>query len=219
MRGIVLLSGGLDSVVNLAYARNTLDIRLCLTADYGQAAAASEIAAARAIAGYYRLEHGVVELPFLQGISGSALFNPGQLPEPAPDELDNPDAAGKTAQAVWVPNRNGLLINVAACFAEALQCERIVVGFNREEAATFPDNSADFVAAVNKALKFSTLAGVQVVCYTQRLNKAEIVALGKRLDVPWNLIWSCYRSGKRPCGKCESCRRFYRAMAEEGIEP
>ncbi|MGC7847185.1 7-cyano-7-deazaguanine synthase QueC [Desulforudis sp. 1088] len=219
MRGIVLLSGGLDSVVNLAYARNTLDIRLCLTADYGQAAAASEITAARAVAGYYGLEHRVVELPFLQAISSSALFSPAQIPEPSLGELDDPEAAEKTARAVWVPNRNGLLINVAACFAEALQCQRIVVGFNREEAATFPDNSTDFVATANEALRFSTLAGVQVVCYTQRLDKTEIVALGKRLDVPWHYIWSCYRSGGRPCGKCESCRRLHRAMAEEGMEP
>jgi 7-cyano-7-deazaguanine synthase len=125
----------------------------------------------------------------------------------------------ETAQAVWIPNRNGLLLNVAACYAEGLHARRIVVGFNREEAATFPDNSAEFVAAVNRALTYATRNQVQVVCYTLRLDKTEIVHLGNRLKVPWEYVWSCYHGGDRPCGRCESCRRLQRAFSlAEGEE-
>ncbi|MBE0466956.1 MAG: 7-cyano-7-deazaguanine synthase, partial [Candidatus Desulforudis sp.] len=130
---------------------------------------------------------------------------------PEARDLDDTEWCADSARRVWVPNRNGLLINVAACFAEALGCSRIVVGFNREEARTFPDNSRHFVDAVNHSLTYSTLTEVRVVCYTQFLDKAEIVSLGRRLGVPWSLVWSCYRDGEQACGKCESCRRLERA--------
>lgn len=142
-----------------------------------------------------------------------ALLGGGTVPEPDPAALDDPVHATASARSVWVPNRNGLLVNLAAFFAEALGCTRIVCGFNREEAATFPDNSEAFVAATNAALRRSTLCGVQVLSFTQRLSKEEIVGLGETLGVPWDLIWSCYHGGEKPCGACESCRRLARAMA------
>lgn len=191
-------------------------IRLALTANYGQLAAAREISAARALAAHYGIPHLTVDLPFMRGPGGGALLGDGAVPEPDPGGLDDPVQAAASARSVWVPNRNGLLINVAAYFAEARGCSRIICGFNREEARTFPDNSEEFVAAANAALTYSTLSGVQVVSFTQRLSKEQIVRLGERLNVPWELIWSCYRGGEKPCGSCESCRRLARAMASRG---
>lgn len=219
MKSVVLLSGGLDSAVSLAQALLDSEVVLCLTMDYGQKAARKEIAAAAALAAHYKVPHRVIELPFLKQITRTSLVErKAAVPEPSAEALDNPEEARATAAAVWVPNRNGLFINIAASFAEAMGCQQVVTGFNREEAATFPDNSLAFIEAANRALCFSTLSGVKVVSYTARLNKAEIVALGKRLGVPWNLIWSCYHGGETMCGRCESCRRFTRAMAaaEEG---
>lgn len=216
MKGIVLLSGGLDSAVNLAFACRNLEVVLCLTADYGQLAARREIAAAAALSAHYGAAHQVVELSFLRGLGGSALTGTGELPELAVADLDDPVRGVDSARRVWVPNRNGLLVNVAACFAEALGCNRIVAGFNREEARTFPDNSRQFLEAVNHALAYSTLADIQMVSYTQFLDKAEIVVLGQRLRVPWSLVWSCYRGGDWPCGTCESCARLARAEEKAG---
>ncbi len=212
MRAIVLLSGGLDSTVCLAFALREIEVALCLTADYGQMAAAREIAAARALAAHYGLQHAVVDLPFLSRLSEGSLFGKSPLPEPEDSDLDDPETRESTARSVWVPNRNGVLVNVAASYAEALGCERIIAGFNREEAAGFPDNSPGFVDAVNTCFRYSTGNRVRLVSYTLHLDKTEIVQLGRRLEVPWNLIWSCYRGGSQPCGVCESCRRLRRAM-------
>jgi len=212
MKSVALLSGGLDSTVSLAQARREGEVVLALTFDYGQQAARREGEASARLAGHFGVPHRVLELPFLAGITGTALVR-GEVPEPDREDLDDPKRARATAAAVWVPNRNGLFVNIAACFAESLGAGWIITGFNREEAATFPDNTPEFVAAANAALAFSTANGVRVVSYTQRLSKAEIVQLGRRLGVPLEWVWSCYRGGPAPCGRCESCRRLQRALA------
>ncbi len=218
MRSIVLLSGGLDSTVSLAHAVQETEVAMCLTFDYGQRAAAKEIKAANAIAGFYNLKQKVVELPFLAEITGTALVHKDRtLPEPDADDLDDPEKSSRTAASVWVPNRNGVFVNIAAAFCEAYGCGIVVTGFNREEARTFADNSRDFVNAVNASLSFSTLNGVKVVSYTQRLDKVDIVKMGRRLKVPFHLLWSCYQGNEEICGCCESCRRYARALEAAGI--
>lgn len=213
MSSVVLLSGGLDSTVNLAYALTEGQVKLALTINYGQLAANQEIAAASRLAKYYQIPHRVIELPWLQQITNTALVNQGQtLPEPTTEALDQYEQASKSAAAVWVPNRNGLFVNIAACFAESLQCQRVITGFNGEEAATFPDNTPEFTEAVSAAMKYSTANQVKVLSYTARMTKKEIVALGQRLGVPWELVWSCYRGDHTMCGKCESCQRLMRAF-------
>jgi 7-cyano-7-deazaguanine synthase len=215
MRSVVLLSGGLDSAANLALAAERDEPVLALTADYGQRAVKAELRAAKALADYYRVPHREISLSWLGQIGGSALTEHGAvLPELARDSLDDKIKSEQTAAAVWVPNRNGILINVAAAFAERLNAARIVVGFNREEAATFPDNSGDFLEAASAALSFSTRNRAKVHCYTTALDKREIVALLKNLvrPFPFELLWSCYEGGERPCGRCESCQRLARAL-------
>jgi len=212
LKSVALLSGGLDSTVSLAQALREGEVLLALTFDYGQKAARREIAAAARLAAHFGVPHRVLELPFLAEVTGTALVR-GQVPEPAREALDDPVLARATAAAVWVPNRNGLFLNIAACFAESLGAGRIITGFNREEAATFPDNSPGYVAAANAAFAFSTANGVKVLSYTQRLAKPEIVQLGRRLGVPLQWVWSCYHGGETPCGRCESCLRLQRALA------
>lgn len=215
MAGVILLSGGLDSTVAMALflERNALD--LALTFDYGQRAAAREIEAAAAIAGYYGLKHRVIKLPFLAQETHTALVDESQaLPALSTEALE--DDRGQTAvsaQNVWVPNRNGLFINIAAVYAENLpEPSYLVTGFNREEAATFPDNSQAFIEAVNQSLDYSTCKNISVVSPTSPLDKTEIVAEGLRLNIPWNLLWSCYAGEEHRCGICESCLRLKRAL-------
>ena len=211
MKSIVLLSGGLDSTVNLAKAAVETEVMLALTFDYGQRAAAKEISAAGQLASYYRIPTRVLELPFLKEITKTALVNLNEeVPDINFDELDTAQAL-ETARQVWVPNRNGLFINIAACFAESLECGLIVTGFNAEEAVTFPDNSPAFISAVNSSLSYSTLNKVKVTSYTQDLDKTDIIKLANDLDVPFDLIWSCYYGEQEMCGHCESCRRLLRA--------
>lgn len=219
MNSVVLLSGGLDSAVNLAYAQTEGDVRLALTINYGQRAAQREIEAAGKLAKFYNVPFQVVELPWLAEITKTALVNQdNQLPEPEAQDLDLSDLATRTAAAVWVPNRNGLFVNIAACFAETLNCELVITGFNREEAATFSDNTPEFSLAATAAMFYSTANKVKVLSYTGRLDKKEITSLGVRLGLPWELIWSCYQGSTQMCGKCESCLRLIRAFKLNKID-
>ncbi|MDN5364738.1 MAG: 7-cyano-7-deazaguanine synthase [Eubacteriales bacterium] len=211
MKAIVLLSGGLDSAVNLAWACREGEAVLALTFAYGQRAAEREKEAARRLAAYYGVPWQVVELPFLAEITRTALVN-REKEVPVPAELSGEEAE-RTARAVWVPNRNGLFINIAAAFAESLGADAIVVGFNREEGTTFPDNTPEFMEACNRALTFSTLNRPRVVSYTVDMDKAQIGMAARRLGVPLRMIWSCYHGGEEQCGRCESCQRLKRALA------
>jgi 7-cyano-7-deazaguanine synthase len=112
---------------------------------------------------------------------------------------------------VWVPNRNGLFVNVAACYAEYYGATLIITGFNREEAQEFPDNSARFVQAVNQSLSYSTLSKIKVKSYVAYLSKKEIYRLGLKYKAPLEYIYSCYLGGAQMCGECASCKRLIEA--------
>lgn len=217
---VVLLSGGLDSSANFFEAALTGRARLALTVDYGQRAAEPEIRAASAMAARFDVRHEVVRVPWLGTLGGSVLTAAGSIPQIAPDLLEDRATTEASARAVWVPNRNGVLIHLAAAFAERLGAQSVIVGFNREEAATFPDNSAAYLGAVTQALSFSTANQVRVECFTTALDKTEIVARTEALarehrrEFPWDLVWSCYEAGTLPCGGCESCRRLARARGK-----
>jgi 7-cyano-7-deazaguanine synthase len=194
---IVLLSGGLDSAVALAM---TPRARLCLNFDYGQRAARAERRVASMLARRAGVSFLHLRLPWLRG---GALTDRGRALPRGPSKT--------SAAAVWVPNRNGVFINVAAAIAEARGWREIVTGFNREEAATFPDNSRAFIRAINASLRFSTANGVRVVAPTAAWDKRRIMREARRRGVPIDALWPCYRGGRRICGRCESCVRFERA--------
>jgi 7-cyano-7-deazaguanine synthase len=214
LKSLVLLSGGLDSSANLAFARYFDEPVLALTIDYGQKAAAREIRSAAAFAAHYLVPHQILHLGWLGELGGSALTSPGiEIPGLSSSELDHLPTTSKTGAAVWVPNRNGLFINVAAAIAESKGIQQVVVGFNKEEAATFPDNSSQFLGVSTLALKYSTRNGVKVVSYTEMMDKIGIVEALRGLPepFPFERVWSCYSGGEEACGVCESCKRFHRA--------
>jgi 7-cyano-7-deazaguanine synthase len=218
MRSIVLLSGGLDSTVAMAAARQNSKIILALTFNYGQRAVEKEIEASRAIAQHYGVEHKVITLGFLKDITKTSLVNRDEeIPRLAKDVLDHLATTQESAARVWVPNRNGVFINIAAAFAESLECEEIIAGFNAEEGVTFPDNTPEYMAATTLALSYSTQHAVRIISPTVDLTKVELVKLGKKLQVPLHLIWSCYHGNTKMCGACESCQRLKRALAEVTI--
>lgn len=215
VKSVVLLSGGLDSSANLAMAVEKDEPLLAITADYGQRASRKEISAARALCDHYGVPHETVELPWLGRLGGSSLTDTArEVPVIAGDSLDDSRITRGTAAAVWVPNRNGILIGVAAAYAERLKAECVLVGFNREEAATFPDNSEKFLQKSAEALALSTANSVRVYSYTVGWDKRQIVTeLGRlRNPFPFERVWACYHGGEKPCGECESCRRFARAL-------
>jgi 7-cyano-7-deazaguanine synthase len=214
-KAVVLLSGGLDSTAAVALAPEAgCEPAAALFFDYGQHAAQKEELAARGIAGFYRIAFERIELPWIARFSKSALVaGVGEPPRWSPDRLDD-----TAPRAVWVENRNGIFVNIAAFYAAEQGKDAIVVGFNREEAAAFPDNSGEYVDRVNRALELSLGRGVRVIAPTLGMSKREIVERSLALGIPWELLWSCYRGGNLPCGACESCLRLKRAVGGTDAE-
>jgi len=196
-----LLSGGLDSTVSAAIAKQRSRPLFALTFDYGQRAAKMEIAASRKICRLFKIRHKVVKLPIFEEFGKLMLLRGRKMNS----------RQFKKIQDVWIPNRNALLINVAACYAEYYDAKIIVTGFNQEEAREFPDNSEHFVQAVNRCLKYGTLNKVKVKSYVLKNTKKEIYKLGVRYKAPLDQIYSCYLGGKNMCGKCASCKKLIEA--------
>src|SRR5262245_19787290 len=186
VKSVALLSGGLDSTVATTAAHRDGEVVLALTADYGQRARHQELRAARAVSRALGIPHRMVELPFIAQVARTPLVgDQGELPHLTRAELERGgEATERSAAAVWVPNRNGVLLQVAAMFAESLGAEQVVVGFNAEEAVTFADNSQPFLAATTRALEFSTRNHVRVVSATGALDKTAVVRLGYEIGAP-----------------------------------
>lgn len=210
MSSVVLASGGLDSIVNLYEAKAATGVTLALTFNYGQRAAAREADVAAWHCKKLAVAHKVLDVSWFKEFTNTSLVNRAK-DVPVNMKLDDEQALELTAEAVWVPNRNGIMLNIGAGYAEGLGGQWVVPGFNREEALTFPDNSESFIESLNKSLYFSTNARVRVKCYTSGMNKVEILSRAIELGIDLNMLWPCYNDGETICGECESCLRFRRA--------
>ena len=218
-KAIVLLSSGLDSTVNLYIARQKLDVVMTLTFNYGQRAAEKEIDCAKKISEELKIKNQVIDLPWLKDLGNSSLTKESKaVPTGIKVSIDNVKKSLESAKSVWIPNRNGIFLNIAAGFAESLGANYIIPGFNAEEAATFPDNSYEFIRATRKSLALSTANHVDVQCYTVTMSKTEIVKVGHDMAVPFGLIWPCYQNREKWCGECESCLRAKRAFKQNRVD-
>ncbi|MDZ4678742.1 MAG: 7-cyano-7-deazaguanine synthase QueC [Oligoflexia bacterium] len=213
---IVLLSGGLDSVVNLHCAHLVGKVLRTITFNYGQRSVRQEIKAASFFSQKIKVQHEVIDIPWLAKLTNTALVN-NKEELPHLKNLDDMNEGNASAKAVWVPNRNGVFLNIAATFAESLGADFVVPGFNKEEAATFLDNSQSFIEATNKAFLLSTMSHVRVKCFTTDLDKTGMIKKAVELGVDLESVWSCYRDVKAPCGQCESCQRTLRARKAVGV--
>ncbi|MFZ3060080.1 MAG: 7-cyano-7-deazaguanine synthase QueC [Candidatus Methanoperedens sp.] len=217
MKSIVLLSSGLDSTVAFKEAYNRCDEVVCVTFDYGQRAREKEIAFAKNICGQFKVGHIIISLPWYGTFRG-ALTGGGMLPKISGHELDDKEITQKSAEEVWVPARNVVFLSIGAALAENYKYDIIVTGFDAEEAATFPDNTPEFVERFNEMLKFGTLVHPSVYTPLISMNKADIVRRGLEIDAPLEWSWSCYEGKERPCGVCESCLRRKRAFDMVGAK-
>lgn len=216
-KAIILLSGGLDSVVSLAELSEKFDFVLALTFDYGQKAFEKEYEAAKKIADFYHISrHELIKLDWLKNITTTSLVSKNEVPSVGVDNLDDVSITDSSMKNVWVPNRNGLFVNIAAAFADSFKLDYIVIGANKEEAATFSDNSEQFIIDENEALVSSTNYDVKILAPLIEMDKNSIVKRGLELGVPFEYINSCYNSTQKHCGKCESCNRLKRALINAG---
>lgn len=208
-KGIILLSGGLDSLVSLGLGIEKYGISLGLTFDYGQKALEQEISTSKNICDYYKIEQKVIKLDWLKNVTHTALVEDKELPE----GIDNPE---DSAKSVWVPNRNGLFLNIAGSFADGNDYDYIIIGANKEEGQTFPDNTQEFIDSVNAEFEFSTQKHPKVVAPLINYDKNDIVKQAIEHNIPLEFVRSCYSNGEKHCGKCESCTRLKNALIANG---
>lgn len=175
-----------------------------------------EIENASAICKKFGCEHHVIPLPWYRDFGG-AITGSEELPAPSAHDLDNMERSDETARSVWVPARNMVFLSIAAAFAEENGLEHIVVGFDAEEAATFPDNSSEFIELFDRAMEYGTLNHPTVFAPLADLDKEGIVRLGLEIGAPMEYSWSCYTAGPLPCRVCESCMRRMRAFSRVGV--
>lgn len=199
---IVLLSGGLDSATTLYFAKSKGYAVNALIFDYGQRHS-KEIKYAVSVAKAARCPYEIVKisLPW----KGSALLDK-KIKVPHHRKLDARDIP-----VTYVPARNIIFLSFAASYAEAIGAQKIFIGANAIDYSGYPDCRPDFFAAYAKVLEKGLKTGVQgrkikVETPLIRLTKAQIIRLGIKLKVPYELTWSCYSGGARPCGVCDSCR-------------
>ncbi|MDF2958062.1 MAG: 7-cyano-7-deazaguanine synthase [Candidatus Alkanophagales archaeon MCA70_species_1] len=233
-RAVCVCSGGIDSTVAATIAKQEYEIYL-LHVNYGQKAWRRERDAVLKVSKFLGAKDvKFVSLSFLKELGSSALTD---MAIEVPQRLDllNDAASATTPTAsknatqiakeetppTWVPCRNLILLSLASAYAEVLRAHAIFTGFNAEEAASYPDNSEDFVERFNATLEFAVASFSKppvVITPLVKLLKPQIVKLGMEVGAPLELTWSCYLGGERHCGVCESCVRRKNAFKAAGVE-
>lgn len=216
-KAISVLSGGLDSTVATFLLAKEYEVH-AITFDYGQKSSMMEISSSESICDKLGLKHTIIKLPWLAHLGGSALTSAEEVPKLEMNQLDNKEICDETARKVWVPGRNVVFTSIALSFAEAEGATKIIVGWDLEEAGTFPDNSKEFLDAFNHLLEIGSLEDIQIEAPLIHMNKSDIVRMGEGIVAPLNISYSCYMGEETHCGICESCMRRKRAFELADVE-
>jgi 7-cyano-7-deazaguanine synthase len=221
-QAVVLLSGGMDSCVSAAIARERHgagNIAL-LHAGYGQRTAERERRAFAEIADFYAVRHGqrlVVQLDHFRAIGGSALTDRKiAVPE---NELGAAGPQGSSIPVTYVPFRNAHFLSVAVSWAEAIGAEAVYIGAVAEDSSGYPDCRAEYYQVFQELVRVGTRPETHIEIRTPviALKKSEIIRRGIELGAPLHLTWSCYQNEDRACGVCDSCLLRLAAFREARV--
>lgn len=219
MKILVLSSGGVDSTTCLALAVQEVGHEnvISLSVYYGQKHD-KEMEAARKVAEYYQVEH--LELDLAAIFSGSRC----SLLKQSTAEIPKDSYADQLAQSegpvsTYVPFRNGLFLSAAASVALSHDCGKLLYGAHADDAAgaAYPDCSVQFVEAMDRAIREGTGGLLHLEAPFVSVSKSQVVQTGLRLGVPYELTWSCYEGGDRPCCKCGTCIDRIEAFRLNGV--
>src|SRR6202166_3658126 len=216
-KAVVLLSGGMDSCVSTARAREchgASSVAL-LHASYGQRTQERERRAFDEIANFYGVRQRLaVQLEHFRAIGGSALTDKSiSVPE---NELGAPDPHGSAIPVTYVPFRNAHFLSVAVSWAEAIGAGAIYIGAVAEDSSGYPDCRPEYYRVFQQLIRVGTRpeTNIEIATPVIALKKSEIIRKGIELGAPLHLTWSCYQSEDTPCGVCDSCLLRMRAFAE-----
>ena len=215
-KAIVLFSGGLDSTTCLYWALDRGYTCEALTVSYGQRHV-REVESAQEITRRLGVTHHLIELHLPWLAADCSLVNKEQpLPDIAVEQIPS---AG--IPSTYVPGRNLMFMSIAGSLLDAVRAQAIIAGPNAIDFSGYPDCTPAFFKAAGEALNRGTKQGVregiEVLAPLMRLSKAEIVKLAAKLKVPFELTWSCYAGGDKPCGHCDSCKLRAKGFEEAGV--
>jgi len=224
MKAVCLISGGMDSAVTAAIAKERGYGIYALTFDYGQRHR-KEIECAKKIGKWLKArEHKILKIDLAQ-IGGSALTDKGiEVPK---GKTIAEIRKSKRIPATYVPARNTILLSFALAYAEVVGADAIFIGANHIDYSGYPDCRPEYFKAYQRMGNLATKRAVEgrkikIDYPIIRLDKKGIVKLGTKLSVPFKLTWSCYAGGRKACGRCDSCvlrkNGFFEAGLEDPIE-
>ena len=211
-KGVVLLSGGMDSCVATAIANRTHRLAL-LHASYGQRTERRERRSFEDIADFYGVgERLVIRFDALAQIGGSALTD-SRIEVPENGEALAPNAEIPVS---YVPFRNAHFLSAAVSWAEVIGATSIFIGAVAEDSSGYPDCRPEYYRAFQQVIREGTRpeTRIEIVTPVIAMRKSEIVRRGIELGAPLDRTWSCYRFDDEACGICDSCRLRLRAFAE-----
>lgn len=224
MKAVVLSSGGVDSTTCVAMAVNELGSAnvVALSFKYGQRHE-KELESAQKIADFYGLAHYVYDLTSIFAYSDCSLLSSSKEKPEHMSYADQIARDGEGKVSTYVPFRNGLMLSAAAALAQSLYPEEecgIWIGAHADDAAgnAYADCSVAFNESMGRAISIGTYELVKLHAPLNRLNKAQVVAEGLKLGVPYDLTWSCYEGGEKACGKCATCIDRLAAFRANGCE-
>lgn len=210
---VCLVSGGMDSCVTAAIASEDASALAFLHVSYGQRTEARERKAFEEIADYYRVKlRQVVSLEYLARIGGSSLTDRDLAITPANLERN-------LIPTSYVPFRNSHLLSVATSWAEVIHADSIYIGAVSEDSSGYPDCRPEFYEAFQQVIKLGTKPETRIEIKTPviAMQKSQIVILGRRINAPLQLTWSCYAESEYACGNCDSCALRLRAFRDAGV--
>ena len=212
-KAICLMSGGLDSTVAAAWTKERYEV-YGLHVDYGQRAAHLEQKASERVGQNLQItEFKSTQLSWLKELGTSALTD---------ESISIPRGQISTTDQIpitLVPFRNGILLSLATAWAEVVGAEVVVIGAVEEDSSGYPDCREQFLIAFERAVDLGTRPkiDIRIVAPLVHKTKVDIVKLGVKLKVPFELSWSCYGPGPEPCNDCESCLLRRRGFDGAGI--
>ena len=214
-KAIVLFSGGLDSTTCLYWALAHGYECEALTVSYGQRHD-REVLAAQMIARNLGIKHHMITLN-LPWLSCCSLVDKNQvLPDVALEDIPK-----EGIPSTYVPGRNLMFLSIAGSLLDAIHADAIIAGPNAIDFSGYPDCTPAFFKAaadaLNRGTKMGVTEGIEVLAPLMRMSKTDIVRLAAKLKVPFELTWSCYAGGKKPCGHCDSCKLRAKGFAEAGV--
>ncbi len=211
---IVLLSGGMDSLVCTGLACKAYKDVYALHMNYGQKTSARERISFDEICSHYNIpleKRKIIDMTFLKQIGGSSLTD---------EAIDVKTYQGDSSLIPdsYVPFRNSIILSLAVSWAEVVGATKLFIGANFEDSPGYPDCRPSYYEAFNKVIKEGTKAAdIEILTPVIRLKKKEIVLMGKDLAVPFHSSWSCYKSSTKACGQCDSCALRLRGFKEAGM--